>query len=174
MNLRTIPFLIVLFFITGIVIGFSIKKQTIVEKPISSITTIRDTIVQVKNDTIKIPVDRVKYYTKTDTVIVKDSQVTIDLLKCVTFPLLLSDSSKISVTECSKENIPTDLTFDARYIEKREKIRIIENTQVDTIKQKAKRVGFSLGPSAGVGIDINDISRPAYFVGVTLTYGLRF
>lgn len=177
MNLRTISFLIILFFIIGMVLGFSIKKPDTNKPIVSTVTvTVRDTIIKVKNDTVKIPVDRVKYFTKIDTLIVKntDNPVVLDSLKCVSFPLLLSDSSTISVTECSKENIPTDLTFDARYIDKRELVRIIEKTRIDTVKQKAERIGFSIGPSAGVGIDINNLERPAYFVGVTLTYGLRF
>lgn len=175
MNFRTVIFLVSLFFITGIVIGFSSRKPIVKNVPVTSTVTIRDTIVKVKNDTIKIPVDKIKYFTKTDTIIVKDNKADIKPLHCVTFPLLLSDSSLISVTECSKENIPKDLTFDAMYLDKRETIRTIQTKVVDTVIQyKTKRLGFSIGPSAGVGIDVNDIRQPVYFIGATLTYGIRF
>jgi hypothetical protein len=173
MNLKTITFLTILFFILGMVLGLSLKKPTIINNPTVSTVTIRDTIIKIQSDTIKISVDRVKYFTKTDTVIVKNTPVLSDSFNCVSFPLLLSDSSTISVTECSKEKIPTDLTFDARYIDKRERIKIIEKLRIDTIKQSPKRLGFTIGPSVGIGIDINNLERPAYFVGVTLTYGLR-
>jgi hypothetical protein len=177
MNLRTVFFLIALFFVIGLVIGYSMHKQSsISNQPAVATITVHDTIVRVQSDTIKIPVDRVKYFKKTDTVIVKvesDSTV-VSSSNCVTFPLLLSDSSSIAVTECSKEAIPGDLTFEAKYIDKRERIRIIEKTRIDTVQLKPKRLGFALGPSAGIGIDINNPGRPAYFVGLTLSYGWRF
>lgn|GEM_PF-5017339 len=173
MNTRTIIFLCVLLFLIGLIIGLTIKKPVEIIKNIVSTATVRDTIVKVQKDTIIIPVEKVKYFTKTDTVVLKK---TLDTLSCVSFPLLMSDSSKISVTECSKKSIPQDLTFEAQYIDKRERIKIveIEKIQVDTVRQKAKKMGFALGPSAGVGIDINNLSKPVYFIGLTLTYGLRF
>jgi hypothetical protein len=175
MSIRTILFLVALFFIIGMVIGFSARKPYTINKPIVTTITVRDTILKLQSDTIKIPINQVKYFTKTDTVIVKSNpdSVVHDSLNCVTFPLLLSDSSTIAVTECSKDAIPKDLTFDAKYIDKRERIRIVEKTRVDTVHQKYKRLGFALGPSAGIGIDINNPGRPAYFIGATLTYGFR-
>lgn len=171
MNARTIIFLCVLLFSIGLIIGFTAKKPVEIEKSVVSTVTVRDTIVKAQKDTIKIQVENVKYFTKTDTVVLKD---TVDTLNCVSFPLILSDSSKISVTECSKGKIPKDLTFAAQYIDKRERVKIVEKLQVDTVRLKAKRLGFAIGPSAGVGININNLQRPAYFIGVTLTYGLRF
>lgn len=173
MNTRTIIFIGSLLFIVGIVIGYSIHKPTVIERPAVSTITIKDTIVKVENDTIKIPQKQIKYFTKIDTIIQKDTIIS-SKIDCMTFPLFLSDSSIIEITECSNFDIPKDLRINAKYLDKREKIRVIEKIIVDTVKLKPKRLGFTLGPSAGIGIDINDISRPSYFIGVTLTYGLRF
>lgn len=179
MNTKTIAFIVVLAFIVGCVIGFSIKKKPELCQPdtVTPSLTIRDTIFKVKKDTIKIPIEKIRYFTKIDTLIINDTfeyDDTPKRLDCVSFPLLLSDSSLIEVTECSEDGLPKDLTYDARYVDKRERIRIIENTKTDTLKQSVKKIGFTVGPSAGIGIDINNLERPAYFVGVTLTYGLRF
>ncbi len=179
MTTKTVIFLIVVCFIIGAVIGAS-KKTPLVNAPAivtvrdTVTTTIRDTILRVQRDTIKIPVERIKYFTKTDTVTIRDSIISGPPVNCLTFPLLLSDSSVISVTECTAGILPDDLTFNAEYVDKRERIRIVENFRVDTLKQGAKRIGFTLGPSAGIGIDINNISKPVYFIGATLTYGWRF
>lgn len=174
MNTRTLAFLITLFFIIGLVLGFSIRKKPIIIKEPS--VTIRDTVITVRVDTIRVLVDRIKYFTKTDTMIVNRIPVISDSAKCVSFPLLLSDSSVISVTECSNSVIPNDLSFKAQYIDKREKVRVVENTRIDTVRleSRAKRMGFTLGPSAGIGIDVNNIRQPVYFIGATLTYGWRF
>lgn len=178
MNLRTVIFITTLVFIIGLVIGYSSFKPKVITEcpPSSSAITIRDTIIKIKVDTIKIPVEKIRYFIK-DTVIIKNNVIMSDTstwIKCISFPLILSDSSVIDVTGCSKDNIPRNITFDATYSEKREKFRIIESTRVDTIKQRSKRLGFAIGPSAGIGIDINNLERPAYFVGVTLMYGWRF
>lgn len=182
MNTKVIAFLVVLAFIVGSVIGYSIKKNPEPCPPdtVTPSLIIRDTIFKVKKDTIKIPIEKVRYFTKIDTVIINDTfeyddtQVIPKRLDCVSFPLLLSDSSLIEVTECSTDGLPEDLTYDAKYIDKRERIRIIENTRIDTLKQSYKKLGFTIGPSAGVGIDINNIKQPVYFIGATLTYGWRF
>lgn len=181
MNIKTIAFIVVLAFIVGCVIGFSIKgNPELCVNQVEPAITIRDTIIKVKKDTIKIPIEKVRYFTKVDTLIINDTFEYDDTrnipkrLDCVSFPLLLSDSSLIEVTECSTEGLPEDLTYDARYIDKREKIRIINNFNVDTVNIKPKKIGFTLGPSAGVGIDINNIKQPVYFIGATLTYGWRF
>lgn len=184
MNLRTAIFITALFFIVGMVIGYSLfKPKVITECPPTSSQgiTIRDTVFKVKTDTIKIPIERIRYFTKVDTVTVydtfeyDDTKRTPRLLDCVSFPLLLSDSSLIEVTECSEDSLPLDITYDAKYIDKREKIRVVESVRVDTVKINNKKIlGFTIGPSAGVGIDINNIKQPVYFMGVTMTYGWRF
>jgi len=172
MNIRTVAFLVILCFLIGLIIGASKKTRYESTKPRPAETiTVHDTIVRVQRDTIRIPVKQVKYYTKTDTVRVRDSVITVD---CVTFPLLLSDSSIIAVNGCSALGIPRDLALEAEWVDKREHIRTIERVRTDTVQLRSKRLGFTLGPSAGVGIDINNVSRPAYFIGCTLTYGWRF
>jgi hypothetical protein len=186
MNIRTVFFLVILFLVIGLVVGYSIHKQPAVNnQPAVTTLIIHDTIIKVPSDSIKIPINGVKRFKKTkkEIITIAANSITPDKthdtiitssVNCVTFPLLLSDSSVIAVTECSKETIPGDLTFEAKYIDKRERIRIVEKTRVDTVQLKPKRLGFTLGPSAGVGIDINNLRQPAYFVGITLTYGLRF
>jgi len=171
MNTRTIAFLIVLFFLIGLIIGVSKKSKPLPVSPALVTEVVHDTVVLVRPDTIRVP--QVKYYTKTDTVRVKDS-VTVKTETCVTVPLLLSDSSVISVNGCSAIGLPQDIEFEADWIDKRERIRTIDRVRIDTVRLQPRRLGFTLGPSAGVGIDINDISRPAYFIGATLTYGWRF
>lgn len=178
MNLRTVVFVVALAFIIGLVIGFSAKKRPIItDSPIVRQIRVHDTIVKMQIDTIHVPRDRVRYFTRVDTVRIRDTQVITDSAHCVNFPLLLSDSSVIAVTECSAAGvIPPDLTFNAEYIDKRERIRVISDTRVDTVRlqQRVKRMGFALGPSAGIGIDVNNIRQPVYFLGATLTYGWRF
>lgn len=169
MNIRAVAFLILLCFTIGLIIGAS--KKTARPPCPEVVVTVHDTIIQVQRDTIEIPVKQVKYYTKVDTVRIRDT-VAEWKLDCVTFPLLLSDSSIIAVNGCSALGIPRDLELDAQWIDKRERTRTI--LKVDTIRIAPKRMGFTLGPSAGVGIDINNISKPAYFIGATLTYGWRF
>lgn len=180
MNFKTVLFLVVLMFIVGIVIGFSIKKkpEVVVSKTQSSIT-VHDTVIKIKKDTIKIPVEKIRYFTKVDTLVKYDTFEYNDTPReqeCVSFPLLLSDSSLIEVTECSTDGLPDDLTYDAKYIDKRERIRIVSDVRFDTVRiePKIKRVGFAIGPSAGIGIDVNNIKQPVYFIGATLTYGWRF
>lgn len=173
MNLRTIIFIAVLCFIMGLVIGASKKVKPLPVSPVTITQLVHDTTVIVKRDTIKIQVNKIKYYTRVDTVRVRDSAVP-QQRNCVTFPLLLSDSSVIAVSQCSKSSLPDDLEFEAEYLEKRERVRIVDNIRVDTVRIAPKRFGFTLGPSAGVGIDINNISKPAYFIGATLSYGWRF
>ena len=170
MNIRASIFIAVLGFLLGIVIGVS-KKVPIDRSPAVVTVTVHDTIVQVQRDTIRVPVKEVKYYTRIDTVRIRDS-VVAQSKDCVTFPLLLSDSSIIAVNGCSSLGLPHDIEFAADWIDKRERIRTI--TRVDTVRLRPKRLGFTLGPSAGVGIDINNVSRAAYFIGATLTYGWRF
>lgn len=178
MNTRVIIFVVTLVFVTGLVVGYSIHKPNI--KPEICETTkpsqrlIRDTVVKIKTDTIVI--QKAKYFTKTDTVFVNNEPVVNDSVKCISYPILLSDSSKISITQCSSEKFPENIDYDARYIDKRERIRIVETVRNDTIRLDAhvKRLGFTLGPSAGIGIDVNNIKQPVYFIGATLTYGWRF
>lgn len=175
MNLRTVLFVVALAFIIGLVIGW--KRPVVTDSPVVQRILVHDTIVKVQIDTIRVPRDRVKYYTRVDTVRIAETRVTTDSAHCVNFPLLLSDSSVIAVTECSTSGvIPQDLTFSAEYIDKRERIRVISDIRVDTVRieQRVKRLGFALGPSAGVGIDVNNIRQPVYFLGATLTYGWRF
>ncbi len=170
MNIRTSVFIVILGFLLGVVIGAS-KKVPLDRSPAVVTVTVHDTIVHVEHDTIRIA--QVKYYTRVDTVRVKDSTTT-QTVSCVTVPLLLSDSSIIAVNGCSALGVPQDMTFEADWIDKRERVRTIESVRVDTVRLRPKRLGFTLGPSAGVGIDINNVSRPAYFIGATLTYGWRF
>lgn len=189
MTYKTVIFLVLLGFVIGAVIGYSIHKPPVVvnsqqDKP--SIPMVKDTIVKVVIDTIKIPSKQIRYFNKkSDNLVVKVEDTTtikptiqpidVNSLHCVEFPLLLSDSSSIKVTECSTQPIPTDLIIDAKYTDKREKIRIVNNYCTDTVKiNNKKRLGFTIGPSAGVGIDVNNIRQPVYFMGVTMTYGWRF
>lgn len=172
MNMRTVFFLIAVCFCIGLIIGAS-KKTPLPPSPAIITQRIHDTTVIVKRDTIRVQVERVKYYTRVDTVRVRDS-VAARQRNCVTVPLLLSDSSVIAVSQCSVGAIPDDLEFSAEYLEKRERVRVVESVHIDTVRIAQKRLGFALGPSVGVGIDINNASRPAYFIGATLTYGWRF
>lgn len=176
MNFKILGFVSVLFLIVGLVIGYSVKKPVIITNTVESKMIVKDTVIKVKKDTVKILVDKIKYFTKIDTVILNKEPVIIDSFKCISFPVLLSDSSRISITQCSSEKFPENIDYDAEYIEKRERIRIVENSRIDTIKlqQNIKRMGFTIGPSAGIGIDVNNIRNPVYFIGATLTYGWRF
>jgi hypothetical protein len=176
MNFKILGFVSVLFLIVGLVIGYSVKKPVIITNTVESKMIVKDTVIKVKKDTVKILVDKIKYFTKTDTVFVNNEPVVNESVKCISFPILLSDSSKISITQCSSEKFPENIDYDARYIDKRERIRIVETVRNDTIRLDAhvKRLGFTLGPSAGIGIDVNNIKQPVYFIGATLTYGWRF
>ncbi len=176
MNLKTLLFISILSLIIGLVIGYSARKPEVVVNTVESKITVKDTIIKVKKDTVKILVDKVKYFTKIDTVILNKEPVVVDSNRCISFPVMLSDSSKISITQCSNEKFPENIDYDAVYIDKREKIRIVDNSRLDTIRfqQNIKRMGFSIGPSAGIGVDVNNIRQPVYFVGATLTYGWRF
>jgi hypothetical protein len=176
MNFKILGFVSVLFLIVGLVIGYSVKKPVIITNTVESKMIVKDTVIKVKKDTVKILVDKIKYFTKTDTVFVNNEPVVNESVKCISFPILLSDSSKISITQCSSEKFPENIDYDARYIDKRERIRIVETVRNDTIRLDAhvKRLGFTLGPSAGIGIDVNNIRQPVYFIGATLTYGWRF
>lgn len=171
MNMRTSIFIAVLGFLLGIVMGVSKKAAPLHESPAIVTQVVHDTIILVRPDTIRI--SQVKYFTKTDTVFVKDSSI-VKTQTCVTVPLLLSDSSLIAVNGCSAIGLPQDIEFEADWIDKREHIKTIESMRVDTVRLQPRRLGFTLGPSAGVGIDINDVSKPTYFIGATLTYGWRF
>ncbi len=113
MTIKTVIFLVVVCFILGAVIGAS-KKTPLVNAPAivtvrdTITTTIRDTIIKVNIDTIRVAVDKIKYFTKTDTVIIRDSVVSRPPVNCFTILLILSDSSVISLTECTAGIIPED------------------------------------------------------------------
>jgi hypothetical protein len=149
--------------IIGSLINFNPKKATVTKIE----TKVKyDTLVQIKKEFVKVPIEKIRYYTLRDTT--KNAKNS-----CLSFPIIMEDSSKIQIEQCSKIGLPNDISINAEYLDKKEKTIFIEKAvlRTDTVHTMPKRLGFTIGPSIGAGYSLQG---PVVYAGISLTYGWRF